>query len=200
MTIKRGQEWGHVVSDLAGAVEVHSDAELVEALGPDSSGGPVRVRGGDLHRSLGSPDGSAGTRLLPIDLIAIEADGRPYTAVAHAVARRGGRSGWWLGAAVAVMNVDHLGRWDIAPRAHPNDGWLEVLEVSASMSLRARWQASRRLPTGSHVPHPDISTRRVRETSFTFEPALTLWVDGVERGPVQSLRVRVVADAAEVYV
>ena len=29
------------------------------------------------------------------------------------------------------MNVDRLGRWDVAPRAHPNDGRADVVEVAA---------------------------------------------------------------------
>jgi diacylglycerol kinase family enzyme len=97
------------------------------------------------------------------------------------------------------MNVDHLGRWDVAPRAHPNDGWLDVLEVDPDMPARARWQASRRLASGTHVPHPDIAVRRVRGTTFTFGRPLGLWVDGVEQGSVSVLGVRVVADGGEVY-
>ena len=49
---------------------------------------------------------------------------------------------------------------DVAPRAHPNDGRFDVVEVSAAMPARARLQAWRRLATGTHVPHPDITTRR----------------------------------------
>ena len=52
------------------------------------------------------------------------------------------------------------------------------------MTLRARWQARRRLPTGTHVPHPAIRTRRLREASWPFDPPLRLWVDGVAHGSV----------------
>jgi len=116
------------------------------------------------------------------------------------LARRRGRLGWWRGPIVAVMNVDHLGGWDVAPRAHPNDGWLDVVEVSAAMSRRARWQAWRRLDTGTHLPHPDIVTRRVRDVSFSFDPSVALWLDGIDRGDVRALRVSLEPDAAEIYV
>ena len=128
------------------------------------------------------------------------ADEEPLTAVAHVVVRRPGGLGWWRDRIVAVMNVDHLGKWDAAPRAHPNDGWLDVIEVSESMSPRVRWQAWRRLPAGDHVPHPDITVRRRRAETWTFGRALNLWVDGVERGSVHMLRVEITPDAAEIYV
>ena len=197
MTVQRGEAWGDEATAPSGATAVGSDADLTSAIGRGDR--PV-VRGGDLHRSLGAPTGEAVTRRLPIDLIAVDADGTRFTAVAHVIARRRGRLGWWHGPIVAVMNVDHLGTWDAAPRAHPNDGWLDVIEVDASMKLRSRWQAWRRLRTGSHVPHPDITVRRVRTETFAFSSPLGLWLDGVARGTVRSLRVDVDADRAEVYV
>ena len=186
MTVQRGAPWGERVDAPPDAIEVRSDGELAALV----SGGerhPVVVRGGDVHRSLGSPTGEAATMRLPIDLIAVIADDEPLTAVAHVVVRRPGGLGWWRDRIVAVMNVDHLGKWDAAPRAHPNDGWLDVIEVSESMSPRARWQAWRRLPAGDHVPHPDITVRRGRAETWTFGRALSLWVDGVERGTVRTL-------------
>ncbi len=176
------------------AVEVHSDAELAAVVTGRSRTPSWSVVATSIARS-GHRRATRATMRVPIDLITVTADGRRLTAVAHVVARRRGRFGWWRGRIVAVMNVDHLGDWDAAPRAHPNDGWLDVIEVDQSMSLRARWQAWRRLRTGSHVPHPDITVRRVRAETFTFGRALGLWVDGVERGTVRSLRVEVEPDA-----
>jgi YegS C-terminal NAD kinase beta sandwich-like domain len=199
MTVRRGETWGEALTDPIDAVEARSDPELAGALN-DRQRRPVLLRGGDLHRSLGAPAAAAATMRVPIDLISVRADGTERTAVAHVIARRQGRLGWWRGPIVAVMNVDHAGVWDVAPRAHPNDGWLDVIEVSESMSLRSRWQAWRRLRTGNHVPHPDITARRVRTETFTFGSPLGVWVDGVERGTVRSLLVEVEPDGAEVYV
>jgi YegS C-terminal NAD kinase beta sandwich-like domain len=199
LTIRRGASWGETAPSPTDAVEVRSDSALAAAVTGDERT-PVVVRGGDLHRSLGAPTGATATTRLPIDVINVVADHRRLTAVAHVVARRRGRVGWWRGPITAVMNVDHLDAWDAAPRAHPNDGWLDVIEVDDTMSWRSRWQAWRRLPTGSHLPHPDIGTRRVRTETFTFDQPLGLWVDGVERGTVRSLSVEVVPDGAEVHV
>jgi hypothetical protein len=200
VTVKAGEEWGRqVTTAVADAVVVEGDAALAAAIPGIVGTRAVVARGGDLHRSLGAPTGAA-TRRLPIDAIAVAADEHSFVAVAHVVARRRGRLGWWRGPIVAVMNVDHVGNWDVAPRAHPNDGWLDVVAIDGAMSRRARWQVLRRLPTGTHLPHPDIATRRVREATYSFDPPLGLTVDGVDRGTVRSLRVSVEPDAAEIYV
>ena len=130
----------------------------------------------------------------PVDLLRVEADGRAFVAIAHVVARRS----WWRGPILAVMNVDRLGRWDAAPRAHPNDGRADVVEVAAEMGLRARWQARSRLSSGTHLPHPQLTNRRITDETWTFDGPRRLWVDGVARGTVRSLRVAVEPDAATV--
>ena len=131
----------------------------------------------------------------PVDLLRVEADGRSFTAIAHVLVRRS----WWRGPIVALMNADHLGRWDVAPRAHPNDGLADVIDVDPMMGVRARWQAWRRLSTGTHLPHPLMHNRRTTAESWTFERPLRLWVDGVARGTVRSLRVTVEPDGATVH-
>jgi diacylglycerol kinase family enzyme len=98
------------------------------------------------------------------------------------------------------MNVDSLGRWDVAPRAHPNDGRADVIDVERSMGLRARWQAWRRLPTGTHVPHPLIHNSRATAVSWEFERPRRLWLDGVARGTVRSFTVVVEPDGAVVHI
>jgi hypothetical protein len=194
MTIKPGEDWGELVAPTADLVDVASDAALAEHL---ASGDPrsARLRGGDLLATLGAPPPGPSLRRLPIDALRIVADGRELLAVAHVVARRS----WWRGPLLAVMNVDRLGRWDVAPRAHPNDGRADVLEVDSAMGLRARWEARRRLPSGTHVPHPLIGTRRIRDASWTFTAPQRLWVDGVPRGDVRALHVVVEPDAAVVH-
>jgi hypothetical protein len=199
LTVERGTPWGEPVLVPIDTLEMGSDGELAAAL----SGGeprPLLVRGGDLHRSLGAPRGSTARTKLPIDVIDVTADDRELTAVAHVLAHRRSRLGLWRGPIIAVMNVDHRGSWDVAPRAHPNDGWLDVIEVDEAMSWRSRWQAWRRLPTGTHLPHPDIKTRRTRAETLAFDEPLGLWVDGVERGTVRSLSVAVRPDGAVIYV
>jgi len=181
------------------ALDIGSDAELAAAIDRGDRR-PLRLRGGDLFRSIGAPTGSRATVRVPIDVLRVRLDGRESTAVAHLVARSTGRLGWWRGPILCVMNAEYIGAADVAPRAHPNDGRFDVVEVSAAMSARARWQAWRRLPTGTHVPHPDIATRRGRDQEFGFPRPVHVRVDGAERGTVRSIAVSVVPDAATIFV
>jgi len=193
--IRKGEDWGEVVATPPDLVDVTGDAVLAAHLGA-ADGRPVRVRGGDLFTSVGGPTGGGSTvRRLPIDVLRVETDGGEWRAIAHVVARRS----WWRGPLLAVMNVDRLGAWDVAPRAHPDDGRADVVEVDPAMGVRERWQARRRLPSGTHVPHPRLHVRRITEEAWTFDRPLRLWVDGVERATVRSLRVVVEPDAAVVH-
>jgi YegS C-terminal NAD kinase beta sandwich-like domain len=192
MTIKRGEDWGERVILPGDAVDVTSDADAVEQL---AAGRTVRLCGGDVWTSLGAQTRRDGAMRLPIDLLRVEADGRRFVAIAHVVARRS----WWRGLILAVMNGDRLGGWDVAPRAHPDDGRADVVEVDPAMSVRARWQAWRRLPTGTHLPHPLLHNRRITAESWAFDRPLRLWVDGVARGTVRSLCVAVEPDGAVVH-
>jgi hypothetical protein len=194
MTIRKGEDWGELVAPPPDLVDVADDAELAAHLATAGST-PVRVRGGDLFASLGGAGSGSELRRLPIDVLRVESDVGTFRAVAHVVARRS----WWRGPVLAVMNVDRLGAWDVAPRAHPDDGRADVVEVDAAMAVRERWHARRRLPTGTHVPHPRVAVRRAADASWTFARPQHLWVDGVRRGTVRSLRVVVEPDAAVVH-
>ena len=138
----------------------------------------------------------------PIDLLEVRLDGaeEPIVACAHVVARSPWSSGHWLrGRILVVMNAEFIGDWDIAPRGHPNDGRVEVVDVDASMSARERLAARLRLPTGSHVPHPSITTRSVRTATWQFDRPLDVVVDGRRVGRASTMAIDVLADAAIVY-
>ena len=209
MTIRPGDEWGRLVARPDGLVSVANDREVVEALHRRPAS-PVEVASGDLARTLGvgaSPDASGGRvarsmlNEMPIDLVEVSLDGgEPVVACAHVVARTPWYRGHWLrGPILAVMNAEFIGQWDVAPRGHPNDGRVEVVEVEPAMPLRHRVAARRRLRSATHLPHPDISTRSVRTHEWSFPQALDVIVDGRRVGRASSVSVRVVADAAVVY-
>lgn len=191
MPIRRGEPWGREIARPHGAAVVASDAELADR---SDRSGPVIVAGGDLWRSLGGPVDRDPVQLLPVDLLDLTVDGERYVAAAHVVAR----GSWWRGPIVAVLNVGTVGEWDVAPRAHPNDGRMDVIEVDPAMSIRQRWQARSRLPLGSHVPHPAIDVRSVREGSWTFDRPLRVWIDGRPVGRARSIGARVRPDAMTV--
>ena len=193
MTIRRGEEWGRPVDRPDDLRELDGDAALAAAV-PTTR--PVSISSGDLHRAVGSPTPRPTMQLVEIDLLHVTADGRTFTAVAHVVAQRS----WWRGPVVMVMNTDHLGDWNVAPRGHPNDGKFDVVEIAPGMTLRERWQARQRLPQGTHLPHPRIATRMPTEASWHFERPLDLRIDGVDRGRVSDLAVTIEPDAFELHI
>ena len=98
------------------------------------------------------------------------------------------------------MNVDHLGDWNVAPRAHPNDGKFDVIEVDREMTVRERIQARGRLAQGTHLPHPRIATRTGIEANWHFERPQQLWIDGVRSGSVLDLSVEIEPDRFAIHV
>ena len=203
MTIEKGAAWGRATPLPDDAVVVRSDAEaraVVEAARRSGDELPVLgLLGGDLCRTLGgtgdparltSPDAMT----FPIDLGAVLVDGTIHWFVAHLVARRS----WWRGRVVAAMNAQWLGAWDLGPRSHPNDGLLDISD--GDLTLSDRWKARSRLPTGTHVPHPDIAVRRVPSLQLALDPPLDIWPDGERIGRGTDVVVRVEPDALTVVV
>ncbi|QXC61942.1 hypothetical protein KSP35_03745 [Aquihabitans sp. G128] len=198
MTIEKHQLWGSPGPLPAGGVVVRSDAEarkVVEsARRADQPVPALGLLGGDLCRTVGGKGDEA--RLhgpeamsLPTDLGAVLVDGRLHWFVAHLVVRRS----WWRGRVVAVMNAQWIGRWDVAPKSHPNDGLLDVLD--GDLSVDDRLKARRRLLTGTHVPHPGISQRRVAAVQLAFDRPTPVWLDGERVGSASTLSIRVEPDA-----
>ena len=155
---------------------------------------PLGLLGGDLCRTLGGTGNEARlhspeARRAPVDLGAVLLDGKLHWFVAHLVVRRS----WWSGRIVAAMNAQFLGNWDVAPRSHPNDGRLDTFDTD--LPLGDRLKARRRLPTGTHVPHPGITERRVDAAQFEFDKPTPVRLDGRPTGTVRRLSVRVEPDA-----
>ena len=183
MTIRRGEDWGRTGRPPVDLVWFVDDASAARAV--DEGAREIGLGGGDMARTLGAGAGAGAGAVVddsavsfPIDVIEVtSADGRRVVALAHVVIRhRWWR--WWRGPIVAVMNAQFIGRWDVAPRGHPNDGRLEVLEVDSTMSIRQRFLAGRRLPTGAHIPHPLVRARSSAELTVPVPPSASVMVDG----------------------
>jgi hypothetical protein len=192
--LARGEDWGDAGALPPDGVVVRSDAEAREVVERARRTGdeppPLGLLGGDLARSLGAPGDEArlhrddATRLR-IDVGSVLIDGRLHWFVAHLVARRS----WWRGRLVAAMNAEAVGSLRVAPRAHPGDGLLDV--VDADPPLRDRFEARRRLRTGDHVPHPDISITRTPAAQFDLDPPLRVWLDGQPEGTAHTLSISI---------
>lgn len=192
MTIRKGEAWGWPAPLPDDGVVVRSDAEARAVLeGARREGRPypvLGVLGGDLGRTVAAPGDegrlrSAAATTFPVDLGQVLVDGRLHLFVAHVVAR----NRWWTRAVVA-MNAQWMGPWNLGPRAHPNDGLLDTFDARIPLGDLAK--VRRRLPTGTHLPHPGIAGRRAAAVSFELERPLPVWIDGerVDEGRLLSLR------------
>jgi len=202
VTIKRGEAWGGHGALPADAVTVGSDAEARTVVERARRAGtpvpPLGLLGGDLCRTLGGTGDAArlasGEALqVPIDLGSVLVDGRLHWFVAHLVARRRA----WRGTAWVAMNAEFLGPWDVAPRSHPNDGRLDTFVVT--LPLGERLKARRRLPSGTHLPHPGIAEARVSAVQWDVG-GVDVWLDGEPIGPAHSLSLRLEPDALTCFV
>lgn len=198
MTIEKGMPWGQPGALPADGVLVRSNAEarrVVEDARRRSEPVPtLGLLGGDLCRTVGgrgdegrlrSPDAMT----LPVDLGSVLLDGRQHWFLSHLVVR----GSWWRGRVVAVMNAQWIGAWDVAPRSHPNDGLLDVFD--GNLSFDDRMKARRRLRTGTHVPHPGITQRRVKALQLDLDRPVGVHLDGERVGTARRLAIRLEPDA-----
>lgn len=168
----------------------------------------VGLRGGDLHRTLGSPHHSvaelhSGEGMgFPIDVGIFEPDdldlGGRGVFVAHMVATASSRGALWNGRTIIAMNAAFRGDQNVAPRGHPNDGRLTVID--GALGLVDRRRALARVVTGSHLPHPDLTVRRVLEQRFVVDRPMTVRLDGQVIGRSRSFTLRCIPDAATIVV
>ena len=213
--LRPGEPWGHAASSPPDVEVAGDDGDLV-AVAASHPGALVRYRPSprsDLARALGlGPDG-VGTTEVAIDALAIDPDDGAVNAVdavnvvvlgpppdrlrwtaraPHITVRVDGRA-WFSGRAttVVVANGQFLRGTDIVPRGHPGDGWAEV-QVYA-LARRARRGMRRRLPTGTHVPHPGVRSVRGRRVEVEIVGRrLPVEVDGRPRGRTGRLVVTLV--------
>ena len=201
-----GLDYGEVGEIPQAALTADGDAAagriVAEARRNNRAVPPVVLTGGDLARTLGlapvrtvpsQPVAATGARF-SIDVGAALVDGRLHWFVAHLVARRS----WWRGRLLVAANASFIGRWNAAPRSHPGDGRLDVFD--ADPPLRVRLAARRRLPSGTHVPHPEITQRRASASQFDLDPALDVYLDGVRLPRARALSLRVEPGALEVWI
>lgn len=204
MSIRKGEPWGVVDFAPDDLVRVADDSALYQLVNRyRRSGTPlpaVAPAAGDLLRSLGGSgeiERLAGPMaIVQVDVVRIEVRGERAWCVSHLIARRS----WWRGRLVGVMNSQYLGAWDVAPRAHPGDGRVDLVIVDAAMRPRDRLRARQRVVHGLHLPHPAIDVRQHRSTTVTFEPGAHVWLDGVRWRRAEEATITVEPDALTVCI
>jgi hypothetical protein len=175
----------------------------------------------DSARALGLGTAGGGTTEVAIDALAVESDGSSVTAVnavnavvlgpppdrlrwtaraSDITVQVDGRP-WFRGRAttVVVASGQFLRGADIVPRGHPGDGWAEVQVYG--LTRRGRRPMRRRLPTGTHLPHPDIRVGRARRVDVDVAGwGRRLEIDGRPRGRAARLSVTLVPAAIRLLV
>ena len=202
MSIERGRDWGERAPVPHDAVLASTDREaslaVTAARRRDEPPPPLVLAGGDLARTLGggtsTPDLGAEATHVRLDLGAVLVDGKLHWFLAHLVARHS----WWRGRVLVAANAAFLGSWNVAPKAHPGDGRIDLLD--GDPSLRTRLQARRRLATGTHVPHPDISMTRREAVQVDFDRPTPIRLDGERIGTARALSIRLEPAAVDVWI
>lgn len=212
MSVGPGEEWGSETTDPPEVEVSGTDADLATAV----SGAPVGVRvrfhpdaTSDLARALGLVGRAPGpvARLVPMDTLALAGErGVAVNAVILGVApdrlapwhRRivfdvavdGGAAVTVAATGVAVFVGQYLRGCDVSPRGHPGDGVCEVHIYGLPPGQRRAMRA--RLRSGTHLPHPAITTRRARTVAIRCSRHVPMEVDGRPAGRGTSLDVAVV--------
>jgi YegS C-terminal NAD kinase beta sandwich-like domain len=224
--LRHGEPWGHIATSPPD-IEVEGDDAGLVAAALSRPGALVRFRPSprsDLARALGLGSDGSGATEVGVDALAIDRDDSAVDPVhtldavnavvlgpapdrlrwtdraADITVRVDGRV-WFSGraATVVVANGQFLRGADLVPRGHPGDGWAEV-QVYA-LGRRARRGMRRRLPTGTHLPHPDVRAGRARRVEIEVGGRrLPVEVDGRPQGRTARLVVTVVPAAIRLLV
>ncbi|HEX3669154.1 MAG TPA: hypothetical protein VHY55_08390 [Acidimicrobiia bacterium] len=215
--LRPGDPWGHAASGPPDLEVAGDDADIANVAMSDR-GALVRFRPSprsDIARALGLGPTSTGATEVAIDALEVEPDdgalnavvlGAPpdrlrWSARASDITVRVDGRPWFRGRAttVVVASGQFLRGADVVPRGHPGDGWAEV-QVYA-LTRRARRPMRRRLPAGTHVPHPGIRTGRARRVEVAVAGrGLTVELDGRPRGRTTRLEVTLVPSAIRLLV
>jgi len=216
---RHGEPWGHPASGTPDVEITGDDRDLADVVGREPR--PlVRFRPmpqSDLGRALGLRADASGTTEVAVDALAVDEPHRATAVNAVVLGRPPDRLSWTARAAAMTIVVDgrpwFTGRAttvvvasgqfvrgaDVVPRGHPGDGWAEVQVYSLARGERRPMR--RRLPTGTHVPHPRIRSGRGRRVEIEVtRRALPLEVDARDQGRATRLTVALVAGALRLLV
>jgi hypothetical protein len=175
--IRRGQPWGEPSYMSDDVIIVENDLVLART-NPTNR---VFLTGGDIARSLGEPQvpavGSACTEVT-IDAMVCDIKRNDDQSTLLVAASSVIVGNYWKGRHLIVSNAGWIGDSNVAPRAHPNDGKVEMLTMHSDMTLRQRFLARRKMNTGVHLPHPDLSSAQISIAVIESKGREILVIDG----------------------
>jgi hypothetical protein len=159
------------------------------------------MKSGDIPRELGVLDRPRNAEYLRVVIDAIVVSYTDAVGIEHSdvciaslsIARR-----FFRGAISVVTNSGYWRKHEVAPRAHLNDGKLDIFEVSGAMRMGQRRMMWKKAETGSHLPHPLLSYSQGDFFHWKGKPQ-RLVIDGQYVGMVTNVSCRVQSDCAQVY-
>lgn len=172
MVVRRGQDWGSVGTPHPSTPVARDDAHASQLI--EQGVREFVLASGDLARTVGAspPSANCSYRRLPIDLTRITVvDSKGLVthliSLSHCLVRHRLPSGGLLrGPVTVICNSQYVRGRDVAPRGHPNDGKIEVVDFSNALSIRQRLLVLQRMRTGDHLPHPFIQVRQISERTM----------------------------------
>jgi YegS C-terminal NAD kinase beta sandwich-like domain len=205
--MKPGEPWGEPLTDTPDVEVAGDDTDLAGVLSAHR-GDLVRFHPtarSDFARAVGLAGGGPAHVAAPID--ALDLGGAGHAVNAAVLGTHPARIGLTTPSArlrvsvngrptfdgrattVVIANGQFLDGLDVVPRGHPGDGRMEVQVYALQRGERKAMRT--RLPQGTHVPHPRITTASGRSAVVTVSGGrlLPLTVDGVAHDPVEELRV-----------
>ena len=208
--MRPGELWG-AACDAAPDVEVAGDDRALAEAVARHRGALVRLVAdpdSDVARAVGlSCDGEPRGWAVPMDALRLDAPQFEESRLAVNMVVLGTppeRIGWRtrtfaLGGdhgslqSVVVATGQFRHGLDVVPRSHPGDGWAELQLYRVPRSDRAALR--RRLATGTHLPHPAITQRRIRTVTLTTPTPTPLEIDATPSGTTTSLTISVIPNA-----
>lgn len=208
--IRPGERWGEPAGRESAIAARGGDPELAK-IARCHPGALVRFapdEACDLARAVGLTKRSPGSWVLPVDVLDV---GGRHAVNMLAVGIRPDRLRWWgrswrvavavdgrevfdgLATSVVVANGQYLRGNDLVPRGHPGDGRIEVQVYALARGERSGMR--QRLRTGTHVPHPGITSASGCEVEIRLDRAAAAEIDG-RAVPVQDQWVVRVAPGA----
>ncbi len=192
--ITRGELWGVPTTRTQADLVVNGDLELATS----STDNRLILNGGDIAHSLGDPQApaiGASCTEVPIDALRLTItlrNGNTITQIASSHVMIGN---WFRNRLICVTNGGFIGLKNVSPRAHPNDGFFDVMSLHSSMGIQDRYLARQKSILGTHTPHPLVETSRARTIEFLpLFHSETLRIDGRRIRSWGSIHIEIVPD------
>ena len=205
MPITPGSPWGVSSPAPENSLALESDRQLGTFL-RDSSAQQIHaqsllMKAGDIPRALGVLNGSQRSERVRVIIDAIAVSYTDTSGVEHSdvcigslsIARR-----FLRGSISVVTNSGYWRGHEVAPRAHLNDGKLDIFEVSGAMRWSQRRLMWHKTNSGTHLPHPLLSYSQGDFFHWEGSPQ-RLTIDGECVATATQVSCRVQSDCVQVY-